>query len=309
MGTNGISNLGRALNFSSISELANYSQKTVRALPDLDDLIDQQDRGLFFSSVARLLSVNQRKVAEVYNRYLGAFESFEQEYQILFRKDLGYPTNLARTPGPPWFLFCQGDPRLFDFKGIAVVGSRKASELGAMRAQKLAMLLVANGYVVVSGLAEGIDTAAHRGAISAGGKTIAVIGTPLDKVYPRMNDALQKAIAQRHLLVSQFPFGHPVRKFNFPNRNYTMSGISYATVIVEASETSGALIQARQCMAQGRHLFILKNLLQRSELKWPHRFVERGAYVVQRIEDVPEHLGLLPDYRLDNDIIQHSMLF
>ena len=163
------------------------------------------------------------------------------------------------------------------------------------------MLLSAKDYVVVSGLATGIDTAAHTGAIKAGGKTIAVIGTPLDQCYPKENIALQKIIAKGHLLVSQFPFGYRITRFNFPVRNYTMSGISHATVVIEAGETSGALIQARQCMVQGRHLFILKNLLERTDLKWPKRYVDNGAFVIESIEDVPNALKELPNYKINSN--------
>lgn len=183
------------------------------------------------------------------------------------------------------------------------------SDFGIRRAQKLAMLLTANDFVVASGLAKGIDTAAHNGAIKAGGKTIAVIGTPLDKSYPKENSRLQTYISQSHLLISQYPFAHPVTRINFPSRNYTMSGICYATVVIEASETSGTLIQAKQCMAQKRHLFLLKNLLNRDDLKWPKKYVEKGAFIISEIEDIPNALRELPNYKSSkNDNKQSTFL-
>ena len=151
------------------------------------------------------------------------------------------PLNDVEQKNAPARLFIAGDAAILREGGrVAIVGSRKASRDGISRAKKLAKLLVERNMVVVSGLAEGIDTAAHTGTLEAGGRTIAVIGTPLDKVYPRQNAELQHRIIEEHLLVSQFPIGYPTNPANFPQRNRTMALIADATVIIEATDSSGS---------------------------------------------------------------------
>jgi DNA processing protein len=180
---------------------------------------------------------------------------------------------------------------------VAVVGSRKPSADGIIRARRMAKLLVESRFTVVSGLAEGIDTAVHTAVIESGGNTIAVIGTSIGAVYPRANRDLQEELANKHLLISQVPilrYEHQTWRVNrlfFPERNKTMSALTRGTIIVEAGETSGTLTQARAALQQGRKLFILDSLLQRSDLTWPRQFIERGAIHVREFDDVLEHLG------------------
>lgn len=156
---------------------------------------------------------------------------------------------------------------------VSIVGTREVSDEGRARARRLAKELATAGIVVVSGLARGIDTAAHMGAIEAGGRTIAVIGTPLDKAYPIENADLQKDIYDHHLLVSPFKIGEPVFKGNFPKRNRVMAALSDATVIIEASDTSGTLHQAAECQRLGRWLFIVQSLVENHDLTWPQKFL------------------------------------
>jgi DNA processing protein len=153
------------------------------------------------------------------------------------------------------------------------------------------MLLVEEGVAVVSGLAKGVDAAAHRGAIEAGGRTIAVLGTPLDQVYPREHADLQAEIGRGHLLVSQFPSGHPITRKNFPRRNRVMALLSHATVIVEAREGSGCLSQAWEAVRLGRPLFMMRSVLDAEDLTWPSDLLDYGANVFDGIEDL---LPLLP---------------
>lgn len=175
----------------------------------------------------------------------------------------------------PPILFVAGDSELFRAKWrVAIVGSRDASELSLRRARKLAFELVRAGAVVVSGLALGVDTAAHRGALEARGRTIAVIGTPLDKAYPAENAELQETIAREHLLVSQFRSGSRVFPSNFIARNRTMALIAHASVIVEAGDTSGSLSQAAEAQRFGRPVFFLRSVLERTGLAWPKRFLD-----------------------------------
>lgn len=190
------------------------------------------------------------------------------------------PLNDVERKFAPATLFVSGEIGILrsGFR-VSIVGSRKASTQGLQRARRLAQLVCTRGGVVVSGLAEGIDTAAHQGAIDAGGRTVAVIGTPLDKSYPRKNAALQNLIATEQLCISQFPSGYPTRPQNFPMRNRTMALISDATVIVEAGETSGSISQGWEALRLGRGLLISKWITE-SELKWPDTMIAHGAQVL-----------------------------
>jgi DNA processing protein len=180
----------------------------------------------------------------------------------------GLAFQLAERP-----VWCAGDESLLQRPCVAIVGTRDVSEAGAMRARRLAKELARRGVVVVSGLAKGVDTEALTAAITAGGKVIAVIGTPIDKAYPIENASLQEAIARDHLLVSPFAPGQRTFPSHFPERNRVMAALSDATAIIEASDTSGTLHQAAECLRLGRWLFIAKNVMDDTTLMWPSRFL------------------------------------
>jgi len=223
-------------------------------------------------------------------------DSIDYKIKVLINGAFDYPSRLKDAKDPVEMLYYAGNIDLLSTKCIAIVGSRKPSEEGLKRTKKLVTLLVKDDFTIVSGLASGIDTKAHQTALEANGRTIAVIGTPLDRVYPKENKALQIAIAKNHLLISQVPFyRYSKQSINgnrlfFPERNKTMSALSLATVIVEASETSGTLTQARAALYQGRKLFILENCFHREGVTWPFRFVEHGAIRVKEYEDIKAHL-------------------
>lgn len=170
-------------------------------------------------------------------------------------------------------LWTAGDLSLAKLPCVAIVGARRVSRAGAARSRRIARELAQAGIAVVSGLAKGVDTEALKSAMEAGGKTIAVIGTPIEKAYPAENKRLQEKIYREHLLISQFEPGKRVFQSNFPERNKLMAAISDATVIVEASDTSGSLHQAAECVRLGRWLFIAKSLLDNSSLMWPKDFI------------------------------------
>ncbi|MBE3133724.1 MAG: DNA-protecting protein DprA [Acidobacteria bacterium] len=203
------------------------------------------------------------------------------------------PLNEVEQVHAPKQLFVAGDVTLLKRRPkVAIVGSRHATEDGLRRTARLARALVERGAVVVSGLARGVDTAAHRAAMQAGGKTIAVIGTPLNQVYPRENAPLQREIAANHALVSQFPPGHPIRPANFPLRNRTMALICDASVIVEAGETSGSLSQGWEALRLGRALFLMASIVERPGLTWPKKMMEYGAEILRDPEELLEVLPL-----------------
>jgi DNA processing protein len=193
--------------------------------------------------------------------------------------DADYPPNLRAVHDRPPMLFVSGRLTQADAKAVAVVGARKATERGTARARAIAEHLIAKGFTVVSGLAAGIDTAAHTGALSRNGRTVAVIGTGLARSYPPENHRLQHTIATRCAVVSQFWPDAPPTKRSFPMRNAVMSGMALATVVVEASETSGARIQTRLALAHGRPVFLLRDLVEQQP--WARQAASRpGTHVV-----------------------------
>lgn len=201
--------------------------------------------------------------------------------------DAYYPDSLRKIPAPPAFLFYDGSLDVLGSRCIAVVGTRGASTQGLKLGEQLARDLATKDITVVSGMARGIDAAAHRGALKAiKGRTAAVVGTPLDRVYPAEHRDLQNQIVEEGVVVSQFPIGVPVSRYNFPERNRVMSGLCEATVVVEAGDTSGAVIQARQCVSQGRMLFVTPLVLANKELHWVKTYLERGAEVVDSAESI-----------------------
>lgn len=211
---------------------------------------------------------------------------------LLINGNINYPRKLRDAKEPVELLYYTGNIDLIYTKSVAIVGTRNPSNEGKRRAEKMAKLLVENGFTVVSGLAKGIDTVAHKTAIMHGGNTIAVIGTPLNSVYPKENATLQDYIAKRHLLVSQVPFikyenqYYKANSLFFPERNKTMSAITDATIIIEASETSGTLVQARAALQQGRKLFILNSCFENKNITWPSYYERKGAIRVRDFSDV-----------------------
>lgn len=192
--------------------------------------------------------------------------------------DATYPEGLRNIFNKPPLLFVEGNwDETSDSMSVAVVGTRSASPKGLARAARLAQELVAAGFTVISGMADGIDTAAHNAAVKADGRTVAVMGTGLDHRYPAANVHLADAILDSGgALLSQFFPEQGPRRWTFPQRNVTMSGLSLATVVVEASATSGARMQARIALQHGRTVFLLQSLVESHE--WAEKYVQEGAY-------------------------------
>ncbi len=207
-----------------------------------------------------------------------------------------YPDKLRDAAHPVELFYYQGWWGLACARSVAVVGTRKPSREGLSRTRRLVRSLVADECTVVSGLAAGIDRMAHETAIEEGGRTIAVIGTPLSHTYPRKNSDSQRYIAKHFLLISQVPLrryesqGYRHNRGFFPERNVTMSALTDATIIVEAGEISGTLIQARAALRQGRKLFVLDSCFRDSRLTWPARLAEKGAIRVKDYDDVRREL-------------------
>jgi DNA processing protein len=211
--------------------------------------------------------------------------------RVLSILDDEYPPNLRTIHNRPPLLFVRGALIDSDVRSIAIVGTRRASGQGLAAATSVAADLGEHGFTVVSGLAEGVDSAAHRAALAHDRRTIAVIGTGIRRSYPAKNTELQREIASVGAVVSQFWPDAPPTRTSFPMRNIVMSGLSQATVVIEASHTSGAKMQARFALEHGRPVFLLASLLEHA---WAREYAERpGAHVIENAGDVVEHVERL----------------
>lgn len=205
--------------------------------------------------------------------------------------DPAYPRALLDIADPPVLLYVKGDPAILARPALAIVGARSATRPGEDTAEAFARSLAGHGLVVVSGLALGIDAAAHRGALAAGpGNTVAVIGTGADRVYPARNQALAREIATAGAIVSELPLGTPVLPHNFPRRNRIIAGLARGVLVVEAAVGSGSLITARLAAESGREVFAIPGSIHSPLARGCHRLIREGAKLVETAEDVLEEL-------------------
>jgi DNA processing protein len=213
------------------------------------------------------------------------------EIRMISVLDAEYPSNLRMIHQRPPVLFLRGATDQRDATSVAVVGTRQASSRGLEQAAELAAGLAARNIPVISGLAAGIDTAAHTAALAVGGRTVAVIGTGIDRAYPAQSAQLQEEIAAKGLIISQFLPGAPPTKTSFPMRNAVMSGYALATVVIEAAYQSGARMQARLALQHGRHVFLMRSLLEHD---WARTYAQRpGVTVVDNADNVFDGLQRL----------------
>jgi DNA processing protein len=260
-----------------------------------------------FKSIAELFSNNagarpsdfvpEETARDVATRVISSLRNkLDSRFDIRLHGEFEYPDRLREATYPVELLYFQGDWDLTTTRSVAVVGTRKPTADGVARTRQLVRQLVKDKFTIVSGLAEGVDTAAHEATLEYDGRLIGVIGTPLSHNYPKTNIDLQQRIANNHLLISQVPVErYEAQNFKwnrlfFPERNKTMSALTEATVIVEAGETSGTLIQAREAIKQGRKLFILSSCFERSDLTWPERYQREGAIRVRDYDDIRREL-------------------
>jgi DNA processing protein len=213
---------------------------------------------------------------------------------LLTWNDPRYPAALREIVLPPVALFCQGDVELLARPQLAIVGARSATPQGLENAHAFAAELTRRGLLVTSGLAQGIDGAAHRGALDAGGATVAVCATGLDRVYPAAHRELAHRIAERGVLVSEFPAGTPPLADHFPRRNRLISGLALGVLVVEAAPQSGSLITARFALEQGREVFAIPGSIHSPVSKGCHRLIRQGAKLTEHADDILEELGALP---------------
>jgi len=215
----------------------------------------------------------------------------EANNHLLTLADPDYPQRLLEIPDPPTLLYVKGRLDLLNQPGLALVGSRNATAQGLANAEAFAATLSAGGLTIVSGLALGIDAAAHRGGLKGQASTVAVIGTGADRTYPAGNRELARQIAERGCIVSEFPLGTPAIAGNFPRRNRLISGLSRGVLVVEAAQRSGSLITARLAGEQGRDVFAIPGSIHSPLSKGCHQLIKQGAKLVDDARDILEELA------------------
>lgn len=211
--------------------------------------------------------------------------------RVMVLGDADYPEPLLHSADPPLLLYLLGDAGLLNTPGLAIVGSRKPSAQGRDNARHFARSLAGQGWTIVSGLASGVDGAAHEGALDAGGATVAVVGTGIDQVYPGSHRALAQRIAERGLIVSEFSLATPPLAANFPQRNRIIAGLTRGTLVVEAALRSGSLITARLAAEAGREVMAVPGSILAPQSAGCHALIRQGAALVQSPEQVAEELG------------------
>jgi DNA processing protein len=230
-----------------------------------------------------------------------------RDVEIVAETDETYPSLLRQIPDPPPVLFVRGELKPQDGMAIGVVGTRHATHYGLRQAERLAASLARAGLTIVSGLARGIDAAAHRGAIEAGGRTLAILGSGVLSIYPPEHESLAEEVVAHGALVSEAPPLAAPHSGVFPQRNRVISGMSLGVIVVEAGDRSGALITARLAMEQGREVFAVPGRIEDPTSRGCHRLIRDGAKLVQTVDDVLEELGPLfePASRDDGREVHH----
>ena len=244
----------------------------------LRDLIGDKAAGLLLDTHNETLVATARAWSEGQNQH------------IVTLADPEYPQALLEIPDPPTVLYVRGRLELLNRPTLAIVGSRNPTPQGIQNAESFASAFANAGLVIASGLALGIDAAAHRGALAAKGDTIAFVGTGIDRIYPAHNRELALEIGARGCIVSEFPIGTPVTASNFPRRNRLISGIARGVLVVEAAIESGSLISARLAGEQGREVFAIPGSIHSPQARGCHKLIKQGAKLVETAEDVLEEL-------------------
>ena len=258
--------------------------------------------------VSKVTSIDEHFVKEAFAYYENGKAVSEMEKaeemgcSIVIEEDVRYPSMLKEIFNPPPVLYVWGDTDCLK-KSVSIVGSRRSSIYGTQTATRLSGQLCSNGFSVVSGLARGIDTAAHRGSLAAGGKTVAFIGSGLCRLYPRENLKLAEKIAANGAVISEFPLNMEAFAGNFPRRNRLISGCTLGVVVVEASSKSGSLITAKHALEQGRSVFAVPGRIDSPLSRGSHMLLREGARLVEGVEDILDELQFVTGVNYDNLIV------
>jgi len=256
--------------------------------------------------LAEARDLGESAMAKVMQSDAGAAESDLEKMakigaRLVTLRDAEYPANLKQIYDPPVALYVKGELKESDRFAVAIVGSREASEYGRVMTARIAGELCCRGLAIVSGGARGIDTFAHRGALDAGGRTIAVLGCGVDVSYPRENNKLFEAIAAQGAVISEYPMGAKPEGWRFPGRNRVISGLSKGVLVCEGKADSGALITANFAAEQGRDVFALPGGVDTEKSRGPHKLIKEGAKLVEEAADILEEFGIAaePNARLE----------
>lgn len=273
-----------------------------------------------FGSIEKAWRAEEKEIRMIEGIHLPAIKSFienrskinpDDEYEKLKRsaayavslEESEYPFLLKNIYDPPPVIYYKGELPINETRTIGIVGTRRASRYGLETARKMAQSLVENGFTIISGLAAGIDTAAHQAALEAGGKTVAVFGCGVDVIFPAENRELAKKIETSGSLVSEFPLGAAPDKGSFPRRNRVISGLSLGVIVVEGHYDSGAMITAKYALDQGREVFAVPGNVEAEQSKGPHWLIKQGAKLVEGVEDVLDELKLqIPNHKSQTNI-------
>ena len=282
-----------------------------------------------FGSIEKAWRADEKEIAGIEGLRRDAIKSFIESrakidldtevnklkaVKVLCLEDSDYPSSLKNIYDPPPVIYIKGDLLPADSKAIAIVGTRKASRYGLEMAKKFAQGLSSLGITIVSGLALGIDTAAHQGALQAKGRTLAILGSGVDTIYPSSNTPLAGEVEKSGAVISEFPLGAKPDTGSFPRRNRIISGLSLGTIVIEGGYDSGAMITAKYALDQGREVFAVPGNIELEQSKGPHWLIKQGAKLVESVEDVIEELRLsLPkmpnaELRMPNEGINYSEL-
>lgn len=224
----------------------------------------------------------------------------ESGHHLIDKDSADFPELLKQIPGPPARLYVKGNVDALHLPAISIVGSRNPTRGGAQTAYEFAKFLGRSGFCIVSGLAQGIDAAAHNGALDAGAFTVGVLGHGIDLVYPAANRQLAERIAQSGALVSEYPLGSPPRREHFPQRNRLISGLGLGTLVVEAARRSGSLISARHAAEQGREVFAIPGSIHNPLARGCHQLIRQGAKLVECAQDIVTELGPIAGHLMQN---------
>lgn len=301
-----------ALNFATLMNALNMTEQRLDPMfSSFGEKVDVTERlinGSVLKQYVDFFDVDKLQLMKEFDLAERAFSHLKEFDEIIKRGDQDYPPLLEETEQAPRFLYIRGKKSLlFEKRTVALVGSRQASDKAKENTKRLTARLGDNGITIVSGLAKGIDVTAHVEALRRGFNTIAVIGTNLNQYYPAENKEVQMMIEKKGLVVSQFSPANKTERWFFPLRNGVMSGLSLATVIMEAGETSGALKQADFALKQGREVLIPRSALEIKSISWPAKYVEKGAKVVTSPKDVLEKLAESNIFKVDESYQQQTL--
>ncbi|MDH3417162.1 MAG: DNA-processing protein DprA [Gammaproteobacteria bacterium] len=255
---------------------------------------DLKDTGLSEEKASAIASPDEEYLCRVLE-----WLDHQSHYLVMYGHD-SYPELLTQIPAPPLLLYVNGDIDALHLPSLAIIGSRNPTHGGLRNSVEFARYLAQQGFLIVSGLAEGIDTAAHRGALDAGGKTVAFLGHGIDRVYPAANRNLAHAISNCGALVTEYPLGARPLRWHFPERNRLISGLSLGTLVVEAARRSGSLITARLAAEQGREVFALPGSIHNPLARGCHELIRQGAKLVETAGDIMNELAPLTGHMLQN---------